>query len=121
MMGSLLLFSISTGLLGFQWRRQRTMGDEISALKKTLPDLQGASSVADALKEAKAAEPVDQARVNSLTAGLDTEKEIKDLQAERKSLAEAGPRDKHFAQGALLAFLGTAFAIEVRACRIRTE
>jgi len=111
-MASLLLFSIYTGLLGFQWRRQRTMGDEISALKKSLPaGIQG--SVADALKEAKAAESVDAALVNTLEAALPIEQEIADLQKERKQLAEAGPRDKHFSQGALLAFVGTAFAIEV--------
>lgn len=112
MMGSLLLYSIYTALLGFQWRRQRTMGDEISVLKKSLPDLQGAASVKDALAAAKAAETVDSARVNALTAALTIEQQINDLQSERKDLAAAGPRDKHFSQGALLAFLGTAFAIE---------
>merc|ERR1712232_753240 len=37
---------------------------------------------------------------------------ISELTVERKELASAGPRDKHFSNGALLAFLGTAFAIE---------
>jgi hypothetical protein len=114
MMGSLLLFSLYTGFLGLQWKRQRTIGDEISALKKTLPDLAGASSVSDALAKAKAAEEVDNALVSKLTAALDTESEINKLTQERKDLAAAGPRDKHYSQGALLAFLGTAFAIEVR-------
>lgn len=93
MMGGLLAFSISTALLGFQWRRQRTLGDEISALKKSLPKIEENA-------EATPPSPI--------------EKQIQELQDERKELANAGPRDKHFAQGALLAFLGIAFAIEVR-------
>jgi len=113
-MGSLLLFSIYTGLLGFQWRRLRTIGDEISALKKSLPSLDGAKSVADALKEAKGAETIDQNRVSALEAAVPVEQQLADLQKERKELAEAGPRDRHYSQGALLAFIGTAFAIEVR-------
>merc|ERR1739845_99424 len=30
----------------------------------------------------------------------------------RKELSKMGPKDKHFSQGAMLAFLGTLFAIE---------
>jgi Protein of unknown function (DUF4079) len=112
MMVSMLAFSVSTALLGFQWRRQRTMGDEISALKKSLPDLKGASSISEALAQAKSAEPVDSAYVNQLTAAMTTETEISKLTSERKELAAANPRDKHYSQGALLAFLGTTFAIE---------
>jgi hypothetical protein len=36
-MGSLLVFTLYTAYLGFQWRRQRTSGDEIAALQKKLP------------------------------------------------------------------------------------
>jgi Protein of unknown function (DUF4079) len=114
MMGSLLLYSIYTGLLGFQWRRQRTIGDEIKALQKSLPDLQGAASVKEALAVAKGAEEPQVSRIAALESALPVEQQIKELQQERKSLVEAGPRDKHYSQGALLAFLGTAFAIEVR-------
>jgi hypothetical protein len=47
---SMAAFSVSTALLGFQWKRQRTLGDEISTLKKSLPPLRnGASSVKEAL------------------------------------------------------------------------
>jgi hypothetical protein len=88
-----LLGSLSTGVLGLQWKRQRTLGDEISALKKTIPDPGEDPPTAAALEI--------QAQVDALT-------------AERKQLAAEGPRDKHFSQGALLAFLGTMFAIEVR-------
>ena len=110
-MGGLFLYSAYTAFLGFQWRRQRTLGDEISQLKKTLPDMGGAASVAEAV--AAAQEAGDSAKVATLQAAKGTEAEIAALQQERKDLAAAGPRDKHFAQGALLAFLGIAFAIEV--------
>ncbi len=112
-MFAMAAFSLSTGLLGFQWRRQRTLGDEISSLKKTLPKLEGASSIADALQIAQSAETVDSAYVAKLKAAMPIESQISELQKERKDLASAGPRDKHFSQGALLAFIGTAFAIEV--------
>ena len=110
-MGSMFLFSLYTAYLGFQWRRQRTLGDEISALKKSIPNLDGADSVSVALARAKDAN--DLYKINSLTAALEIEAQVNSLLAERKSLAEAGPRDKHFQQGALLAFIGTVFAIEV--------
>jgi len=116
MMGSMALFSLSTALLGFQWRRQRTIGDEISTLKKTLPNLNGASSVKDAIVAAESAESVDTAYVSTLKGALSIESNIEELQKERKELAGASPRDKHFDQGSLLLFIGIAFAIEVSFC-----
>ena len=126
MMGSLLVFSINTALLGFQWRRQRTAGDIIKEKQQQLPKNlpAGAKTVAEALAAVKsaadaatatdtAAEPVDAALVAQLQAALPLEQEIQQLQQDRKELAAAGPRDRHFAQGALLACLGTLFAIEV--------
>ena len=112
-MFAMAAFSVSTGLLGFQWRRQRTIGEEISSLKKTLPDLAGASSISDAIQVAESAETVDSAYVAKLKSAMPIEKEINELLKERKELASAAPKDKHFSQGALLAFIGTAFAIEV--------
>ena len=100
--------------MGFDWRRQRTIGDEITSLKKTLPNLGGASTVGAAIEEATKAEPVDAAYVAQLQASLGTDAQIKELQDERKELAAKGARDKHYSQGALLAFMGTLFAIEVR-------
>jgi hypothetical protein len=111
MMGSLLLFSLSTALLGFQWRRQRTLGSEISALQKELPKgLTSVSSIQDAMKITE--EPAFSSA--QLAAAMPIATQVEELQAERKTLAAAGPKDQHFSQGALLAFLGTAFAIEVR-------
>merc|ERR1719253_571333 len=37
MMAGMFLFSISTGILGFQIRQTRELGNEISKLKKSLP------------------------------------------------------------------------------------
>jgi len=108
MMASLLVYSLYTAFLGFQWRRQRTLGDEISALKKSLP----VPDVPAAL--AAAQEAGDAAEIAKLEAASSTVAEIAALTQERKDLAAKGPRDQHYAQGALLAFLGTAFAIEVR-------
>lgn len=112
MMFGMLALSASTALLGFDWRRQRTIGDEISGLKKTLPDLGGASSVSDALKACQAAEEVDSTQLARLQSALPIDSQIKELQDERKALVAKGPRDKHYGQGAMLAFLGTIFAIE---------
>ena len=110
---SMFALSSSTALLGFQWKRQRTLGDEISSLKKTIPDLGGAASAVEALRAAESAEVVDASYVRSLRGGVETEAKVAELTKERKELANAGPKDKHFNQGALLLFVGTAFAIEV--------
>jgi hypothetical protein len=111
MMISMLGFSLSTALLGFNWRRQRTLGDEISSLKKTLPDMGGAKTLDEAIANAG---DEDAALVRKFQAAKSIESEVQALATERKELAAEGPRDKHFGQGALLAFIGTFFAIEVR-------
>lgn len=83
-------------------------------MKKQLPDLGGANTVSEALAAAKASETSDSTLIAKLQAAAPVEREIKQLQDERKSLSEKGPRDKHYGQGAMLAFIGTIFAIEVR-------
>ncbi|EJK60382.1 hypothetical protein THAOC_19276 [Thalassiosira oceanica] len=104
--------SVSTALLGFQWRRQRTISGEINELKAQLPNLNGAKTVSEALAAAQSAEMVDTSYVASLRAATTIENEINALTQERKDLAANGPRDKHFNQGSTLLFLGTFFAIE---------
>lgn len=111
-MFGMLALSLSTALLGFQWRRQRTIGDDISALKKTLPDLNGAKSVSAALADAESAEEVDSMYVSKLKAALPVQQQVDDLVSERKELSSQGNRDKHFSQGSILLFIGTAIAIE---------
>lgn len=95
--------------MGFQWRRQRTLGEEISALKKQVPSYEE-SSLSEAVAAAK--EAGDNSRVSQLQSAMALESQISELTSERKDLAAKAPRDSHFNQGALLAFLGTAFAIE---------
>lgn len=112
MMFGMLALSISTAVLGFEWRRQRTIGDEISTLKKTVPDLRGSSTIQLALSEAQSSDSPDAAYISELKTALPVATQIEELQAERKSLAGKGPRDKHYAQGSWLALLGTWFAIE---------
>lgn len=111
-MGGLLLFSLSTGLKGFQYRRQRTIGDEIKDLKKTLPSLNGAKSLAEAITAAETSGETNASELNSLKAALPIQNDIDALNAERKELSSMKLKDSHFSQGSMLAFVGTAFAIE---------
>ncbi|CAJ1958622.1 unnamed protein product [Cylindrotheca closterium] len=112
MMLGMLALSVSTAILGFEWRRQRTIGDDVTALKSGYPDLGGASTATAALEAAKGAETPDAGLISKLEAALPIDAEIKALQSERKELAAKGPRDMHYSQGATLAFIGTVFAIE---------
>lgn len=109
MMGSLFGLSLYTAFLGFQWRRQRTLGDEISTLKKQLPKLPG-----DFTTIQQAIDSGEMENVAELQAAIPIETQIQDLVEERKELASQNNRDKHYTQGAWIAFFGTLFAIEVR-------
>jgi len=111
MMAGMFLFSLSTGILGFQIRRTREIGEEISAKKKFLPKFEG-SSLSDAIATAESAESPDASLIKLLKDALPIQSEIDELTKERKELVASGPRDKHFGQGVMLAFLGTSFAIE---------
>lgn len=107
-MGSLFGLSLYTAYLGFQWRRQRTLGDEISSLKKQLPKLGDFKTIQQAIDSG------EMENVAELQAAIPIEKQIQDLTEERKELASQNNRDKHYTQGSWIAFLGTLFAIEVR-------
>ena len=76
------------GWLGLQWRRVRTVGDEITELKKTLP------------ADAEAA------------AGSAVAKQIDELAATRKELVAGKFKDKHANMGYLLLALGVTLAVE---------
>ena len=56
-------------------------------MKKTLPKLNGASSVEEALAACQAAEEIDSSQVAQLQAALPIDSQIKELQDERKTLA----------------------------------
>jgi hypothetical protein len=108
-MGSLFLFSLSTAVLGVQWRRQRTLGTILKDKQQAL--LATSAAAADTSTVVESSVSPSTAIVNPVVKEM--QQEIDALQQERKDLAAAAPRDRHFSQGALLAFLGTAFAIEV--------
>ena len=77
---------------GLQWRRTRTLGAEISALKKKLPakDEEG----------------------NLPAGGAALVAEIATLTAERKELTQAGFRDKHTTLGSFILALGVTTSLE---------
>lgn len=105
MMGSLFATSLYTAFLGFQWRRQRTLGDEISSLKAKLPKIPS-----DYKTIQQAIDSGEMENLSELQAAIPIETEIQELTAERKS--SQNNRDKHYTQGAWIAFFGTLFAIE---------
>lgn len=78
------------GYLGFQWRRTRTLPEEIKALKAQLP--------AATAEGARPPSPLDA--------------QITALEQERKSLISGNFRDKHSVWGSLLLAMGVGIAIE---------
>jgi hypothetical protein len=86
--GAMYAISLYAGWLGLQWRRVRTVGDEITELKKTLP------------ADAEAA------------AGSAAAKQIDELTATRKELVAGKFKDKHANMGYLLLALGVTLAVE---------
>ena len=93
-MGFLFGASAFTGYLGWQWRRARTIPEEVALLKASLPKESGpeAPSLSAEQKE--------------------TEKKVEELMAERKAILAEGPREKHFNWGSLLLGLGVAISVE---------
>lgn len=87
----LLGATLYAGYLGLQWRSLRTIGDEISELKKQVP----------AVAEGESSGPKSEA-----------ERKIDELTAKRKELAKGGFRDKHNAMGSLLLGLGVTMTAE---------
>ncbi|CAO2041266.1 unnamed protein product [Urochloa humidicola] len=101
-MGGLFAYTLWAGYLGWQWRRVRTIQDDINDLKKQL-------------KPSAAATPA------AVTAGGDTsssssppppapkspvEIKIDELTEERKKLLKGSFRDRHFNAGSILLGLG---------------
>lgn len=90
MMFFLLGATTWSGWLGWQWRRVRTIQEEISELKAQLP--------APAADGTAVISPL-QTQIDSLT-------------QERKKLVEGKYRDKHFVWGSLLLGSGITFSVE---------
>jgi len=120
MMYLLLGTTAYSGYLGWQWRRVRTMGDEIADLKQSLKDQTGVKKVKEAQlvgpngSEAVATSSSSSSEgelevspfVSSLTAQIDS------LTGERKELISKKFKDKHFALSSLLLGAGVTFSIE---------
>jgi len=89
---------------GWQWRRLREIGGEITVLKA---ELKGHSAQISASEENGEAPPA------ALVAKAgELQSQIDELTATRKELAGGSFRDKHYQAGALVLGLGTSFAIE---------
>jgi len=97
MMGFLLGAQAYAAYLGWQWRRARTIPEEVAALKQSLPK---------ASDDAAAPAPVLSAEQ------LATAAKVEELQAERKSILASGVRETHFNWGSLLLALGVAIGVE---------
>ena len=89
-LGIMYATSLYAGYLGLQWRKVRTVGEEIQELKKASPV--GA--------DAETANP-NQSKIDELT-------------KERKELVAGNYKEKHFNAGSLLLAFGTCLAIEGR-------
>lgn len=108
------MFSLSlyAAWQGFQWRKTRTIGSDITAKKaevtalatKLSTKLEG--SATEALKG-----EVSAADKTILQAMVPLQAEVADLQAERKALTAGNYRDKHFAAGSAILAVGVSSAI----------
>lgn len=88
-MFSLFVATGYAGYLGYQWRRIRTIQDEINDLKKQVP--------AVAAEGQAVASPVDG--------------QLKELTETRKTLLKGGFRDRHFNWGSILLGTGVLFSV----------
>jgi hypothetical protein len=90
LMGFLFGASVYTGWLGFQWRRARTIPEQLKELKAELP-----------AKDSEGNRP----------AAPQLEREIAELEKTRKELTQGKFKDKHWNWGSLLLGLGVVIGI----------
>lgn len=96
-MAGLFAYTLWAGYLGWQWRRVRTIQDEINELKKQVkppPVMATVAAGADMAKEAPPAPPSP------------VEQQIQQLTEERKQLLKGSFRDRHFNAGSILLGFG---------------
>ncbi|XP_010267460.1 PREDICTED: uncharacterized protein LOC104604693 [Nelumbo nucifera] len=92
-MGGLFFYTLWAGYLGWQWRRVRTIQNEINELKKQVKPAPAAAAEGTPSAEATASmSPV--------------EVKIKQLTEERKELLKGSFRDRHFNAGSILLGFG---------------
>ncbi|KAL7083094.1 hypothetical protein ACP275_14G140500 [Erythranthe tilingii] len=98
-MGGLFIYTVYAGYLGWQWRRVRTIQEEVSELKKQVkpvpvtPD----GGPAAAAPATPSSSPI--------------EAKIQQLTEERKELIKGSYREKHFNAGSILLAFGVSEAI----------
>lgn len=106
-MGGLFAYTLWAGYLGWQWRRVRTVQDEINALKKQLKPAAAAATPAavgaGADSSSTTTTPPPAAASKSPSPA---EVRIEELTEERKALLKGSFRDRHFNAGSLLLGLG---------------
>ncbi|KAK1614309.1 hypothetical protein QYE76_019826 [Lolium multiflorum] len=102
-MGGLFAYTLWAGYLGWQWRRVRTVQDEITDLKK---QLKPAATAAVAVGAGESAAPPPPPAAKS-----PTEIKIDELTEERKKLVKGSYRDRHFNAGSILLGLGVTESV----------
>ena len=103
-LGGLWFATVYAGYLGLQWRKVRTVGEEIQDLKKELPA--AVTAAVTATGEVEAAAP------SMSAAQLATKGKIDELAAERKTLIAGNYKEKHNNWGSLLLAFGVTLAVE---------
>ncbi|XP_020674228.1 uncharacterized protein LOC110093628 [Dendrobium catenatum] len=100
-MGGLFFYTVWTGYLGWQWRRVRTIQEEINELKKQVKSPVPAAVAAGGVESgSQEPAPPPQAAISSV------ERKISQLSEERKELLKGGFRDRHFNAGSILLGFG---------------
>lgn len=97
-MGGLFAYTLWAGYLGWQWRRVRTIQDEVNELKKQLN--KPAATPAAVGAGAESSSPPPPAPKSPV------EVKIEELTEERKALIKGSFRDRHFNAGSILLGLG---------------
>ncbi|KAF0935026.1 hypothetical protein E2562_029545 [Oryza meyeriana var. granulata] len=99
-MGGLFAYTLWAGYLGWQWRRVRTIQDEINELKKQLKPAAAATPAAVGAGDSSSSPPPPPAAKSPVEIKID------ELTEERKKLLKGSFRDRHFNAGSILLGLG---------------
>jgi len=123
-MSALFLTSLYAGYLGLQWRRIRTIGDELKQMNRELPILVSGISpkfpLSSVITNVKSELSIckDEKRVSLLNKDLITLQSIseldnkyEDLLSNRKNLQQQNLRDKHWAAGSIVLGVGVGVSI----------
>lgn len=105
-MGGLFAYTLWAGYLGWQWRRVRTVQDEINALKKQLKPAADAATPAAVGAGADSSSTTTPPPAAASKSPSPAEARIEELTDERKALLKGSFRDRHFNAGSLLLGLG---------------